>query len=147
MMTPEERRETLRRVVDDLWNRGNLDACDELFAEHCSFHDPSFPVDGVEGMKRQVADLRQAQPDLHMDVQDVLVDGDLTCARWTMGATARNEFRGLPATGKSYVMTGMTIDKWEGDRIVEEWVNYDLFGALQQAGIIPEAATPPAATE
>ncbi|WP_228714047.1 MULTISPECIES: ester cyclase [Prauserella] len=147
MMTPEERRDAMRRLADELWNRGNLDVCDELFAAHCSFHDPSFPIDGVAGMKQQVAELRQAQPDLHMDVHDVLVDGDLTCARWTMGGTARNEFRGLPATGRSYVMTGMTFDKWEGDRIVEEWVNYDLLGALQQAGLIPETASPPSATE
>ncbi|PXY30434.1 ester cyclase [Prauserella sp. PE36] len=146
-MTPEERRDAMRRLADELWNRGNLDVCDELFAAHCSFHDPSFPIDGVAGMKQQVAELRQAQPDLHMDVHDVLVDGDLTCARWTMGGTARNEFRGLPATGRSYVMTGMTFDKWEGDRIVEEWVNYDLLGALQQAGLIPETASPPSATE
>ncbi|NUR30137.1 MAG: hypothetical protein HOV83_30510 [Catenulispora sp.] len=34
-------------------------------------------------------------------------------------------------------MTGLTMDKWEGDRIVEEWVNYDLLGALTQVGVIP----------
>lgn len=63
-----------------------------------------------------------------------------TAARWTMGGTSRGEFRGLPATGKTFVMTGMTIDKWEGERIVEEWTNYDLLGGLQQLGIIPEMA-------
>ena len=63
-----------------------------------------------------------------------------SAARWTMGGTATGEFRGIPGTGKTYVMTGMTFDKWEGDRIVEEWVNYDLLGALQQTGVIPETA-------
>jgi hypothetical protein len=42
-------------------------------------------------------------------------------------------------------MTGMTIDKWEGERIVEEWTNYDLLGGLQQLGIIPEMARQDAA--
>jgi steroid delta-isomerase-like uncharacterized protein len=92
----------------------------------------------VAGIKRQVSDLRAAQPDLHLDVHDVLIDADMSASRWTCGGTAQSEFRGLPATGKSYVMTGMDMAKWEDDRIVEQWTNYDLFGALQQAGIIPE---------
>jgi steroid delta-isomerase-like uncharacterized protein len=137
-MTPEERIALIRRTSDELWNKGNLAVCDEVYASHCSFHDPSFTIEGVAGMKRQVSDLRAAQPDLHLDVHDVLIDADMSASRWTSGGTAQGEFRGLPATGKSYVMTGMDMAKWEDDRIVEQWTNYDLFGALQQAGIIPE---------
>ncbi|KAA9162662.1 ester cyclase [Amycolatopsis acidicola] len=145
-MTPDERRESLRRFMDQAWNNGHTEACDELYAAHCSFHDPSFPVDGVAGMKQQIEQLRHAQPDLHMDIHDILVDGDLTAARWTLAGTARNEFRGLPATGKTYVMSGMSCDKWDGDRVVEEWVNYDLLGSLRQLGIIPETAVPQSTT-
>lgn len=137
-MASDERRTVLRRFTDEAWNNGRIEACDALYAAHCSFHDPSFPVEGVAGLKQQIEQLRHAQPDLHMEVHDILVDGDLTVARWTIAGTARNEFRGLPPTGKTYVMTGMTCDKWDADRIVEEWVNYDLLGALQQLGIIPE---------
>ncbi|MFL6073546.1 MAG: ester cyclase [Mycobacteriales bacterium] len=145
-MTPDERRGLLRRSVDEVWNNGNLDICDEIFDARCTFHDPSFAVDGVAGFKEQVRQLRAAQPDLHMDVHDVVCEGDMTAARWTCGGTARGEFRGLPATGKTYVMNGMTFDKWEGDRIVETWVNYDMLGALQQLGIIPEMAETPEST-
>jgi len=141
-MATDDRKATLRRAYDEMWNKGNVDICDEIFAPNCTFHDPSFPVDGVAGMKDQVRALRAANPDLHVDVQEVLVDGDQSAARWVMGGTARNEFRGVPGTGKSYVMTGMTIDKWDGARIVEEWVNYDLLGTLQQTGVIPEGAMP-----
>jgi hypothetical protein len=52
--------------------------------------------------------------------------------------------RGLPATGKTFVITGMTIDEWDGDRIVEEWTSYDLLRGLQQLGVIPEMARPEA---
>jgi len=139
-MTPQQRKDLIRRGMDELWNRGNLDICDEMYTARCSFHDPSFPIDGVAGMKDQARLLRQAQPDLHVDVHDVLADGEMTCARWTMGGTARAEFRGLPATGKTYVMTGTTTDLWDNDRIVESWTNYDLLGALQQLGIVPAMA-------
>ena len=139
-MTPDERKGLFRRLSNEMFNQGNLDICDEVFAAHCSFHDPNFPVKGVTGFKEQVRQLRVAYPDLHLDVHDILADGDMTAARWTMGGTSRGEFRSLPATGKSFVMTGMTIDKWEDDRIVEEWTTYDLLGGLQQLGIIPEMA-------
>lgn len=142
-MTPDERRTQVRRLADELWNQGNVDYADQVYASNCSFHDPNFPVaSGAGGIKAQVTQLRDAHPDLHIDVHDVLVDGDSTAARWTMGGTATGSFRGLPATGKSWVMSGILIDKWEGDRIVEEWVNYDLLGVLQQTGIIPEMAEP-----
>jgi steroid delta-isomerase-like uncharacterized protein len=141
-MTADETRAVIRRCIDELWNRGNSDATDQMYAAHCSFHDPTFPVDGVAGLREQVRGLRTAQPDLHMDVHDVLVDGDMTATRWTLGGTARGEFRGIPGTGKTYVMSGMTMDKWDGDRVVEEWVNYDALGALQQIGVIPDMAQP-----
>jgi steroid delta-isomerase-like uncharacterized protein len=139
-MTPEERKNLVRRSSDELWNRGNFAICDEVYDARCTFHDPNFAVNGVAGIKDQVRELRAAQPDLHMDVHDVMCEGDMTAARWTCGGTARGEFRGLPATGRTYVMSGMTFDKWEDDRIVESWVTYDLLGALQQLGIIPEPA-------
>jgi steroid delta-isomerase-like uncharacterized protein len=145
LMTPDERRDLIRRANEEMWNEGNLEVCDEVFAENCSFHDPSFEVNGVAGMKEQVRGLRAAQPDLHMQSHEILIDGDLSAGRFTMGGTASGGFRGLPATGKSYVMTGMTISKWHEDRIVEQWVNYDLLGALQQVGIIPTPAQQPSA--
>ncbi|HEY3503859.1 MAG TPA: ester cyclase [Actinocatenispora sp.] len=145
-MTPDERKQAMRHLTDELWNKGNLDICDEMYAANCSFHQPSFEIDGVPGLKALVSDLRRAQPDLHMDVQDVLCDGDMCCARWTSGGTPTGEFRGMPATGRSYVMTGMTMAKFDGDRIAEEWTNYDMLGALQQAGVIPESAMQPHTT-
>jgi steroid delta-isomerase-like uncharacterized protein len=142
-MTPDERRELIRRANDEMWNKGNVDVCDEVFADNCSFHDPSFEVNGVAGMKEQVLGLRAAQPDLHTETHDILVDGDLSAARFTMAGTAQGQFRELPATGKSYVMSGITMSKLQGDRVVEQWVNYDLLGALQQVGIIPAMTQQP----
>jgi steroid delta-isomerase-like uncharacterized protein len=141
MMTMDERADLFRRTMDAVWNRGDLDACDELFAGHCMFHDPTFPIDGLAGFKELVRELRAAQPDLHMDIHDVVAGGDMTAYRYTLGATDTGEFRGIPATGKTYVMTGMGMSKWEGDRVVEDWDVYDMLGALQQIGLIPERIT------
>ncbi len=140
-MMMDERADLFRRTVDAVWHRGELDACDDLYAEHCMFHDPTFPTNGVAGFKEFVRDLRAAQPDLHLDIHDVVAGEDMTAYRYTCAATATSEFRGLPATGKTYVMNGMGMSKWEDDRIVEDWTVYDMLGDLQQVGLIPERIT------
>ena len=129
---------TILGVVKDENTTPVSDAVIAVIAPDCSYHDPRFPVEGLAGIKQRVLELRAAQPDLHTDVHDVLVDGDMTATRWTQQATASGEFRGVPATGRTYAMDGVTIDRWEDDRIVEVWMVYDLFGALEQLGVIPE---------
>ncbi|WP_024877296.1 ester cyclase [Saccharomonospora piscinae] len=139
-MTPEERKDLVRRTITAIINEGDVDACADMYASRCTFHYPNFSVEGVDGYRQFMRDMRQANPDLHCDIHDILVDGDLLAARWTMGGTAHGEFRGIPGTGKSWVISGMQLLKWDDDRVVEEWGSFDLFGQLQQLGVIPEIA-------
>jgi hypothetical protein len=40
-MTPDEREKLIRRTNDELWNTGNVDFCDDVFAARCSIHNPT----------------------------------------------------------------------------------------------------------
>jgi steroid delta-isomerase-like uncharacterized protein len=140
-MTNDERKETARRLIDQIWNRGDLNATDDMYSATCSFHDPNFPLRGTADLKTQVRELRAANEDLHVDMHEIMCDGDLMAARFTMAGTATGEFRGIPATGRSWVMSGMVMSLWEGDRIVEEWHNFDMLGALQQMELVPDMAS------
>ncbi len=61
-------------------------------------------------------------------------------SRYTMGGTHQGEFFGVPATGKRVEITGIQIDRFdESGKLVEEWPEYDLLGAMQQMGAIPES--------
>ena len=55
-MATEDMKARLRRTIDEVWNNGNVDTLDELYASHCSFHDPSFPFEGVTGVLRRPVD-------------------------------------------------------------------------------------------
>ena len=44
---------------------------------------------------------------------------------------------GIAATGKQVTMTGILIYRIVGDKIVEEWLQYDVMGVMQQLGAIP----------
>jgi predicted ester cyclase len=47
---------------------------------------------------------------------------------------------GMPASGKHVEVTGISVDRFEGGRVVEGWTNWDTLGMLQQLGAVPEAA-------
>jgi predicted ester cyclase len=44
---------------------------------------------------------------------------------------------GMPPTGKSIAITGISIERIAGGKMAETWVNFDLLGMLQQLGIAP----------
>ena len=66
-MSAEEKKAFVRRQIDELWNKGNLDAADECFTSDFISHDPASPegIRGPEGFKHNVAAVRSAFPDFH----------------------------------------------------------------------------------
>lgn len=148
-MIAQNHESIIRDLAEQVYNLGNVAACDGVYHPNATIHNPNFPVDGVRGLKEQARELRQAYPDLNFDVENVVVatqpdstDGNYTCTRYTLNGTAQGQFQSLPATGRSFAITGMTMSHWEDDRIAEEWVNLDLTGLLQQTGVLGDALAP-----
>jgi predicted ester cyclase len=60
-------------------------------------------------------------------------------SRYTVSGTHQGEFFGIPGSGKRIEMTGINIDRFdESGKLVEEWPEYDLLGAMRQMGAIPQ---------
>jgi predicted ester cyclase len=57
--------------------------------------------------------------------------------RFTTRGVHKGDFMGLPATGKSITITGIEIFHIENGKIAEIWGEANLFGLMQQLGIIP----------
>ena len=49
---------------------------------------------------------------------------------------------GMPPTGKEITIGSINIHRLDGDKIVEQWVNSDALGLLQQLGAIPAQGGP-----
>jgi steroid delta-isomerase-like uncharacterized protein len=140
-----ERNKAVARRLFEAWNSGELDTYDELIAPDAVTHDSQDPftdVPGPEGMKRLTRMYRGGFPDTHFMVNAQIADDDLVCTRWT--ATGRNdgELMGMPPSGKSVVIAGVSITRHVDGKITESWVSWDTLGMLQQLGVIP--ATQPA---
>ena len=134
----EQNKAIARRIFEEVWNQGNLDAIDELLAANFVNHGspPEIPSNR-EGFKQFVAMYRAAFPDTHLHVEDQIAEGDRVVTRWSGHGTHQGELMGIPPTNKQVTVTGIGIDRIAGGQIVESWGEFDQMGMMQQLGVIP----------
>jgi steroid delta-isomerase-like uncharacterized protein len=139
-----DQNKSIARRALEIFGSGDLDELDELVSEDAVDHDTQNPFAGIhgpEGAKRTAGIYRAAFSDLQITVEDQLADGDKVVTRWKAVGTQDGDLAGLPASGRSSTVTGITIDRIEGGKIVESWGNWDTLGMMQQLGAVPAAAT------
>jgi steroid delta-isomerase-like uncharacterized protein len=140
-MTSEQNKTIVRRAFEEPW-KGNLDVIDELIATQYIGHDPANPepLRGPAGVKEFISTYRAAFPDARITVEQQLAEGDLVATRWTGRGTHEGELMGISPTGKRVTVSGLTISRLEGGKIVEEFQNWDTFGMMQQLEAVPALA-------
>lgn len=87
-------------------------------------------------MQLAAAMFRQALPDWHSDIDQLVAEGDLLVERFTASRTHRGELMGVAPTGKTIVRTGIQAFRIDGDRIIERWGRLDEVGLLRWLGLI-----------
>lgn len=130
----------VRSLILALWNEGDTDAIDELYAKKYVGHDPHNPLHGPGDVREWHDEVKASAPDFHIEIHDMVAEGDIGVSRWTASGTDTGGWQGMPATGKSWTVTGMTMSKFEDGKIVESWANADNLGLMQQIGLVPETA-------
>ena len=135
---PSDHKTTARRVVEEVWNKGNLDVLNEAVAPNYVGHDTLGPqIQGLEGFKKRVHSIRAAFPDLHATVEDIFQDGDVVITRVHSRGTHKGNFQGIAPTGKRCDVEGITISRFSDDKVVEAWIQVDALALLQQMGAVP----------
>jgi steroid delta-isomerase-like uncharacterized protein len=139
MSSAQENKAVSRRVAEEIFNGGKLDLADELYTPEYVLHDPSLPEDlhGPEGLKQYAAMNLGAFPDVRVSVEDQIAEGDMVVTRWTATGTHTGELLGIPPTGRRIEISGITINRFSGGRIAEDWYQSDDLGMMQQLGVIP----------
>ncbi len=136
-MSTEENKARVNRLADAIWDKGNLAAVEELYAPNMIDHNPApGQASGLEGQKQVVTEFRAAFPDLHTTNDDLIAAGDKVVLRWSGRGTHQGPLFGVPPTGKQATFTGIEIYRFEGSKVVERWGEFDVFGILQQLGVI-----------
>jgi steroid delta-isomerase-like uncharacterized protein len=144
----ENNKAIVRRLVEEVWNKGNLSVADELFAPNYEHHDAS-TLDfgrGPESEKKRATLYRAAFPDLRLTIEEIIAEGEIVMTRWSCRGTHKGDLSGIAPTGKQFNISGVTIARLANGKLAEGWVNWDALGLMQQLGIVPELAKTKAAS-
>jgi predicted ester cyclase len=131
-----------RRLYEQVFGGGNYAAADELLAPDHLSHGPGVPAQsGVEHIKRQAALLRTALPDLVVQLEDQVAEGERVSSRWRGTGIHAGPLQ-LPSgavapTGNRVDFQEIRIDRHVGGRIVESWFIPDRMTLWQQLGLLP----------
>lgn len=129
-------KELVQRIFDEVVNKGNLDAVDELMAEDYVDHGPMGDM-GRDAFKGLVGQYRAAVPDLHCEVSHVIEEGDTV--GWLVRATGTHtgDQLGFPATNRSFDTLSANIGRIRDGQAVEHWAEQGMFSMLTQLGVLP----------
>ncbi|MCC6314626.1 MAG: ester cyclase [Thermomicrobiales bacterium] len=127
------------QFFEEVWNNGDEAALDRFLAEDAAGNDPRFGV-GRESFRRQGRHWRQAFPDIHFTVDELVAEGDVVVSRWTLTGAHQGDYAGIPATGRRVNVTGMSLDRLRDGKIVAGFDAWDALGLRQQLGALPQDA-------
>ena len=137
-MSAEQNKALVRRFVEEVQSRGNIDALDEICSPEFVNHSapPRVPTN-CEGVKQLTAMFRQAFPDSYFTIEDMMAEGEKVATRKTFHGTHQGEFMGILPTGQQVSMGLIDIVRIADGRVVEHWSMGDNLGMMQQLGIVP----------
>ena len=132
------RARVIERYFAELFGQGRLEFVDQLLDENYVNHSPGAPElpKGRDGVRIVVAALRQAFPDLHYAIDEMVEGAETLAVRSTLTGTHRGDFFGIPATGKTVCVKQMTFERFRGDRIVAHHRLTDDLTLLRQLGVV-----------
>ena len=121
----EHNKATVRRLITEVLNGGRLEAIDELYAPELA-----------PAARRWIAPFRASFPDVHMEVVELIAEGDQVVGRFTCSATHLGEWLGHPPTGRRFERVDeVSIFRMRDGRITQVWSLEDTLGRLTQLGL------------
>lgn len=97
----------VRAFINDIWNRGDLEAVDRFLAP--GYVDYAYDGGDVAALKAQATELVRILPDRHFDIECIVGNGDTVVAWMVLTGTHRGDFRGVAARGNP---VSVTVVRW-----------------------------------
>jgi len=134
----EENKALLQRWFDEVWNKKNAGAIDELLAADGIAHglsdDESQPLKGPAGFKPFHEVFCGAFPDIEVTVDYMIAEGNKVVARCSVRGKHTGDHLGIAASNAPVLFTGIAIVRIEDGMIVEAWKNFDFLKMNRQIG-------------
>ena len=134
-MSVEENKAIMLRLIEEVFNKGNLSVVDECTAADFVHHSSMLELKGPELIKRMVTMLRTAFPDLHMTIDDIVAERDMVVHRFTFQGTFKGKYGEIAPTGKQIKQTAAAFTRFANGKQAEAWQYGDTLSFYRQLGI------------
>jgi predicted ester cyclase len=133
----------MRRWFQEVWNEGKEETIDELFPRDSVMWGVSRPdasSRGPEEFRAFHQAMRNVFTDMHIELEDVVAQGDMAYTRFKVTAKHSGEGFGIAASGKTITLVGMCALRAGNGVIVEGWNVWDQVGLARELGLLgPQA--------
>lgn len=137
-MAAQENKVVVRRFVEEIFVKGNVDAVDKLVTSDFTPHSWGSVPPGADSLKQAVKRVAAGLSDVSMKIEDMITEEDKVAVRLAARATHTGPFMGLPASGKSYAISETHIFHMRDGKVAEHWRDADMLGLMQQLGALPQ---------
>ena len=137
-MSVEQNKATLRRIVEEVFNKGDMSVVPELISPEYSYHNPmGMEFKGPDGFVQFVQMERNVFPDIHVTIDDMIGEGDKLAARLSFTGTFKGKFGDFEPTGNKVSHTAAYFYRYADGKEVEALPFTDMLPMYQQMGISP----------
>lgn len=137
----EKNMQVVRRLLEEVWTKGNLSLLPDLVAEKAESHPmPNFgALHGPEEYKNFIAVYKGTFHDMAFTIEDQFDSGDKVATRWTSRVTdVAGDAVSDEQTGEQLTIDGTTITHHDSSgKITGEWATWDT-GSLLQSAAAPQ---------
>ena|SRR5258707_760804 len=137
----ERNKAIARATAERLFNQGDLGVTEELIAADAVDHCEPPGTDCKQHFRQVATMLRGAFPDLHMEIADMVAEGDSVAVRIMMTGTHQGPFIGIPPTGRQFAVEQMRFVRFRDGQMTDSWAVIDWLGWRQQLGAMPQPQT------
>jgi len=117
----------------------DLDGYMEMYSNSVLHHGFSSRIrPGAPGLRDHYTSLLKGFPDMRVEIDDILADGEKLVHRFTFYGTHKGDFLGTAPTGKMVSAAGIHIQLFEAGKCIEVWQVFDTFRFLSQIGAVPQ---------
>jgi predicted ester cyclase len=115
----------VRRLVGEVVNAGDMRVLEEIYTE---------PM--ARTARRWIEPFRRAFPDFHMEIVQLVADGDTVAARFRCSGTHLGEWRGHAPTGRRFErIDEVYFFEIRDGRLARAWGLEDTVSRLRQLGL------------
>ena len=138
MSISNSERMLIRRVIEEICNKGRLEVADELFTTEYKNHGGLILdlVQGPEAFKVSIALHRHAFPNIVYAVENVRIYGRMLMCDWVVRRPAFTSGGANDTLIATRELRGQMLCRIIDGQIAESWMRWDRVATLNQLGIV-----------